>query len=115
MFLQPSQNKNWLLSEGGEISGPFSVERVRTLLEWGRASGEAYVCDESGSAWIPIRQSIFAPYVPAAEAADASGSRAADRTRSGAGGAQGLRFRTAVVLVSALVATLVLAALNAST
>jgi len=61
-----SASSSWFVSEQGKLSGPFSAERMRVLLEWGKISAEAYVCDEFNSAWIPIRQSRFSSHVQAA-------------------------------------------------
>lgn len=53
----PSQ---WFVSERGVISGPFATERLRIMVQWGKLSSHALVCDESNGAWIPLRQSTFA-------------------------------------------------------
>jgi hypothetical protein len=61
-----SASSSWFVSEQGKLSGPFSAERIRVLLEWGKISADAYVCDEFSSAWIPIRQSRFGAHVKGA-------------------------------------------------
>ena len=59
-MLDPPRGSQWFLSERGTLSGPFTTSRVEDLLRWGRVSELAYVCDDAGSAWIPIRRSAFA-------------------------------------------------------
>lgn len=59
-MLEPPRGSQWFVSEGGSLTGPFDSSRIEDLLRWGRISPLAYVCDDVGSAWIPIRRSVFA-------------------------------------------------------
>lgn len=59
-MLEPSNPKHWFVSDGNGLEGPFTLERIRDLLRWGRISTRAYLCDEYHSAWIPLRQSALA-------------------------------------------------------
>jgi hypothetical protein len=59
-MLEPSGQKEWFVSDGNGLEGPFTFERIRDLIRWGRISTRAYLCDEYHSAWIPIRQSALA-------------------------------------------------------
>jgi len=59
-MLEPSDRKQWFVSDGNGLEGPFTLERIRDLIRWGRISTRAYLCDEYHSAWIPIRQSALA-------------------------------------------------------
>jgi hypothetical protein len=59
-MLEPSDRREWFVSDGNGLEGPFTFERIRDLIRWGRISTRAYLCDEYHSAWIPIRQSALA-------------------------------------------------------
>jgi hypothetical protein len=59
-MFDPPRGSHWFVSERGSLSGPFDTSRVEDLLRWGRISAQAHVCDDAGSAWIPIRRSMFA-------------------------------------------------------
>lgn len=59
-MLEPSDRREWFVSDGNGLEGPFTLERIRDLIRWGRISPRAYLCDEYHSAWIPIRQSALA-------------------------------------------------------
>jgi len=56
----------WYVSENGSASGPFSEERVVTLLKWGKISRKAYVCDERCSQWFSI---VLCPFAAMLEGA----------------------------------------------
>lgn len=51
----------WYVSQNGKTLGPFREERLSMLLEWGKISRDAYICDEQWSTWIAITRSAFAP------------------------------------------------------
>lgn len=70
----PSQ---WFVSERGVISGPFATERIRIMIQWGKVSPRALVCDEANGAWIPLRQSAFASHVASQVMPDDGASNAA--------------------------------------
>jgi len=59
-MLEPTEHREWFVSQGKSLEGPFTAERIRDLIRWGRISERAYLCDEYHSAWIPIRQSALA-------------------------------------------------------
>ena len=59
-MLKPSDCREWFVNDGRGLEGPFTFERIRDLIRWGRISTHAYLCDEYHSAWIPIRQSALA-------------------------------------------------------
>jgi hypothetical protein len=65
-MLDPPRSRQWFVSDRGELSGPFDSARVENLIRWGRVSDAAHVCDDAGSAWLPIRRSVFAALVPEA-------------------------------------------------
>jgi len=69
----------WYVSQHGKTTGPFDEERLAMLVDWGRISREAFICDQQCSAWIAIRCSRFAqlfPSSPADAANSASGAGA---------------------------------------
>jgi hypothetical protein len=53
--------QQWYVSEKGRTSGPFSEERVAMLVNWGKISNDAYICDDKWSCWISVTRSHFAP------------------------------------------------------
>lgn len=59
-MLEPRDRREWFVSQGNNMEGPFTAERIRDLIRWGKVSEDAYLCDEYNSAWIPIRQSALA-------------------------------------------------------
>jgi len=69
-------HSRWFVSERGVISGPFGAERIRIMIEWGKLSARACVCDEANGAWIPLRQSMFAAEAAALPAPDDASSAA---------------------------------------
>jgi uncharacterized protein DUF4339 len=54
----------WYVSQGGKTTGPFDEERLAMLVQWGRISRGAFICDKQCSAWIAIRRSAFAQLLP---------------------------------------------------
>ena len=72
MWSQPPSQ--WFVSERGVISGPFGTERIRIMIQWGKVSSRALVCDEANGAWIPLRQSAFAGEAVAHAAPDSASS-----------------------------------------
>ncbi|MEO8185018.1 MAG: DUF4339 domain-containing protein [Deltaproteobacteria bacterium] len=65
---------SWFVSQAGKTQGPLPDQRVRQLIQWGKISPAAYVCDEQLSGWVSIQRtafaSLFAPLVPPAVVAD---------------------------------------------
>jgi hypothetical protein len=59
-MFDPPRSSQWFVSDGGKLSGPFTAARVENLVKWGRVTDGAYICDDAGSAWLPIRRSVFA-------------------------------------------------------
>ncbi len=59
-MLEPTDHREWFVSQGKSLEGPFTAARITDLIRWGRISDRAYLCDEYHSAWIPIRQSALA-------------------------------------------------------
>jgi len=59
-MLEPTDPREWFVSQGNTLEGPFTAARIRDLIRWGKISEHAYLCDEYNSAWIPIRQSALA-------------------------------------------------------
>jgi hypothetical protein len=57
----------WYVSQNGKTTGPFDEERLAMLAHWGKISPDAFLCDEQHSAWISIRCTAFARWLPAAE------------------------------------------------
>ncbi len=60
----------WYVSQKGKTSGPFDEQRLAMLVQWGKVSREAFICDRQLSAWIAIKRSGFAPLLPAAPERD---------------------------------------------
>jgi hypothetical protein len=54
----------WYVSQGGKTTGPFDEERLAMLVQWGRISRDAFICDKQCSAWIALRRSAFAQLFP---------------------------------------------------
>lgn len=55
----------WYVSQNGKTSGPFSEQRIEMLVNWGKVSSTAYLCDDQWSCWVSITRSQFAPLVAA--------------------------------------------------
>jgi GYF domain 2 len=51
----------WYVSQNGRTAGPFTEERIAMLLNWGKISNDAYICDEKWSCWVSLTRSHFAP------------------------------------------------------
>lgn len=51
----------WYVSQNGKTSGPFSEQRIAMLVNWGKISSEAYLCDEKWACWVALKRSPFAP------------------------------------------------------
>jgi GYF domain 2 len=51
----------WYVSENGKTSGPFSEQRIAMLVNWGKITSEAYLCDEKWACWVALSRSQFAP------------------------------------------------------
>ena len=51
----------WYVSQNGKTSGPFTEQRIAMLVNWGKISSEAYLCDEKWACWVMLRRSQFAP------------------------------------------------------
>ncbi|MEY4550710.1 MAG: domain 2 [Pseudomonadota bacterium] len=51
----------WYVSQNGKTSGPFSEQRIAMLVNWGKITSEAYLCDEKWVSWVALPRSQFAP------------------------------------------------------
>ena len=40
------QRMQWYVNQNGKTTGPFSDQRVAMLVNWGKLSDDAYLCDE---------------------------------------------------------------------
>lgn len=72
MYWAKQGNKRWYVSQDGKAQGPYPEERLAVMVQWGKISRDAYICDEQCSTWVPIKRSSFAalfPELPPAEAA----------------------------------------------
>ncbi len=107
----------WYVSQNRKTSGPFDEQRLIMLLQWGKVSRNAFICDEQCSAWIPIKCSAFAPLLPRpaelAGAPEGACVAAPTRARRVYGAlAVALRTRHALVAVSsALIVGLLMASI----
>ena len=112
----------WYVSQKGKTTGPFDEERLAMLVQWGRISRDAFICDKQWSAWIAIRCSAFARWLPAQEQRRRLGglfgsATAASGPTSGAAGAEadaeqtGSRQALGLVALSVIVAGLLMATL----
>jgi GYF domain 2 len=113
----------WYVSQKGKTTGPFDEERLAMLVQWGRISRDAFICDKQQSAWIAIRCSAFARLLPAQEqrrrfggllgseasaggsTCGAAGSEASDGEETSSRQALGL-VALSVILAGLLMATL---------
>jgi hypothetical protein len=55
----------WYVSQNGRTSGPFTDQRIAMLVNWGKISSEAYICDDKWSCWVAVTRSHFAPLMAA--------------------------------------------------
>jgi len=74
----------WYVSEDGKTSGPFTEQRIEMLVNWGKVSSEAYLCDDQWSCWVSITRSHFAPMLAARRAEQAGEVDASGTQPSGA-------------------------------
>jgi hypothetical protein len=51
----------WYVSQNGKTSGPFTEQRIAMLVNWGKITSEAYLCDEKWACWVALTRSQFAP------------------------------------------------------
>lgn len=51
----------WYVSQDGKTTGPFSEQRIAMLVNWGKISSDAYLCDEKWACWVALKRSQFAP------------------------------------------------------
>ncbi len=56
----PGSPTCWYICEGGKTEGPLREQRIVQLIQWGKISARAYVCDEQLSSWVSIRRTAFA-------------------------------------------------------
>jgi hypothetical protein len=110
----------WYVSQGGKTTGPFDEERLAMLVEWGRISRDAFICDKQWSAWIAIRRSAFAQLLPnevgrgvGGDESDEAGSNGQPPSRWGWLRAieQGTRQALGLVAFSVILAGLLMATL----
>ncbi len=87
MYWAREHGARWYVSQNGKTVGPYPEERLKVLVQWGKVSREAYICDEQCSSWIAIKRSAFAPLLEQDESApQTEGSpSAASGTRAGSG------------------------------
>jgi len=71
----------WYVSQNGKTSGPFSEQRIEMLVNWGKLSSAAYLCDDKWSCWVSITRSHFAPLL-ASRAQQPDEVEAASRERT---------------------------------
>jgi hypothetical protein len=67
----------WYVSQNGKTTGPFTEQRIEMLVNWGKLSSSAYLCDDKWSCWVSITRSHFAPML-AARAQQAAAAEASD-------------------------------------
>jgi len=65
----------WYVNQNGKTTGPFSEERVAMLVNWGKISNDAYLCDDQWACWVAVGRSQFAPLFPDYDAERARESR----------------------------------------
>lgn len=101
----PTQTREWLFKDGGQIYGPVPEARLAELLLEGRLDGRTEVAGEDG-AWRPLAQVPgFLVHLRKAEArarveAEATGAARLERRRNAL---QGSALLVAIVLLVALV------------
>ena len=61
----PGNSSSWYVCEGGKTAGPLREQRIAQLIQWGKISARAYVCDEQLSSWVSIRRTAFATLLAA--------------------------------------------------
>lgn len=97
----------WYVSQKGKTTGPFDEERLAMLVQWGRITRDAFICDKQCSAWIAIRCSAFAQLLPSDSPTSA--------TRTGADATESTELETkqalGLVALSVILAGLLMAAL----
>jgi len=69
------QRMQWYLNQNGKTTGPFSEDRVAMLVNWGKVSKDAYLCDDQWACWVAVGRSQFAPLLPNYDAERARESR----------------------------------------
>lgn len=105
MYWAREHGARWYVSQNGKTVGPYPEERLKVLVQWGKVSREAYICDEQCSSWIAIKRSAFAPLLKEqATAGEASDSPSGDGAAAGSGGLFA-RERWAVWALSLVVAS----------
>jgi uncharacterized protein DUF4339 len=109
MYWAREHGAQWYVSQNGKTSGPYREERLKVLVQWGKVSREAYICDEQCSTWIAIKRSAFAPLLVAEEAGAGEAGEGSASNQPSADGKSGLFARehwavwaVSLVLASAL-------------
>ena len=59
-LFSPGSPTSWFVCEDGKTEGPLREQRIVQLIQWGKISSRAYVCDEQLSSWVSIRRTAFA-------------------------------------------------------
>jgi hypothetical protein len=54
----------WYVNQNGKTTGPFSEQRVAMLVNWGKISNDAYLCDDQWACWVALGRSPFASLLP---------------------------------------------------
>jgi hypothetical protein len=102
----------WYVSQNGTTSGPFAEQRIAMLLNWGKISADAYVCDEQ-LCWVSIQRSPFAPLLAPTSSAPAPDAAALARADAQVDAASRESARAVLVLLAFLMSTLMVTALAA--
>lgn len=50
----------WYVSQDRKTEGPLDEQRLAMLIQWGKITRRAYVCDEQLSGWVSIERTAFA-------------------------------------------------------
>jgi uncharacterized protein DUF4339 len=111
----------WYVSQRGKSSGPFDEQRLAMLVQWGKVSSNAFICDEQLSVWIAIKRSAFAPLLPPpgksspgdARAGSADPALSASKQASPGAAKEGLdlKRRLGIVALSVLLAGVLMTAM----
>jgi hypothetical protein len=68
-LFSPGSSSSWFVCDDGKTEGPLREQRIVQLIQWGKITPRAYVCDEQLSSWVSIRRTAFAPLFNASQAA----------------------------------------------
>jgi uncharacterized protein DUF4339 len=105
----PGSPTSWFVCEAGKTEGPLREQRIVQLIQWGKITARAYVCDEQLSSWVSIRRTAFAPLLEPSAATEEEQTEAVNPLGALRGGPWRLSRRAAQRL-SGLLAALSVAA-----